>query len=192
MKPYRILSGFAAPAAGAAGGLGTFGSIAGLGLSLVGQMMNFQAQSAAAEAQAEMQRRAEEQRIQALRLEQQGLRQRQMEEQEKIAREQFAASLQNKQQKAQAEAAAASAGVTGPSVDALVNEFDFRLGMFNEASLRQKQILDRSTTLDLKGAGQQFTSDMVRIQQPIARPSAFGLALGIGSTLLDSKLFDKK
>lgn len=192
MNTIRYCCGFIAPvAAGAGSGLSTAIGVAGLGLSLVGTVMNYQAQQAAAEAQAEYQRRQMEQRQKALALEQQTLRIQQQEQQESLAREEFQGQLEGRRERASLEAAAASAGVTGGSVDAIVQEFDLKMGMYNESIDRQHEILNRSTELELEGAGQQFQTDAAAINRPIARPSAFGLALGLGSTLLNSPVVQR-
>lgn len=151
-----------------------------IGLGVASGAMQYRGQKQAAKTQAIMQRRASEQeakrhlaQVSSMRTEQRF---------QKIAASQKLQANQRKAQQARATARVASgeAGVSGLSIDAIMNDYTRKEGQYNfsvEQNLRVQQI---NTALGLENAGQAYTSNMLRINQPISKAS-FGEAILTGA-----------
>ena len=147
---------------------------------------SFAAQSAQAKAQKSQQEQLGELEKQRYLTEASQVRQKQALEAEASALEQSKIQKEGRRQQATARTAAGEAGVTGLSADTLLNEYAAQEASLRSQANRQQQLNERYTEQSLEASrlGSQF--NMARINEPISRPSALTLALGIGSAGLDS------
>lgn len=110
------------------------------------------------------------------------LRIQQSENRESAARELDKAKRVNTRAKSSAVVAAGEAGITGNSVDALLNEYSAEFGRYSEATTRQTKMQDDSyadqATAMVTGAKQQNLS----IQAPIAGPNYAASAVNVASS----------
>mgnify|MGYP003131825459 CR=1 FL=1 len=151
-----------------------------IGLGVASGAMQYQGQRQAAKTQAIMQRRASEQ--ESKRYLAQVSAMRTQERFQKIEASQKLQANQKRAQEARATARVASgeAGVSGLSIDAIINDYTRKEGQYNfsvEQNLRVQQI---NSALGLDNAGQAYTSNMLRINQPIKKAS-FGEAILTGA-----------
>lgn len=171
----------AAPAAAATGattGL-SFETVLGGITKAASSMMAGQAQAQAAAAQAAYQQQLAEQRAQQNYEQQVALRQEQAQEDESISRKRLEAELKTRAAKSTALTAAASAGVSGPSVDALLSEYNIQSSMYLEGLERQRQLNEAITQQNITNIGQN-----VYIPAPVEQPSPMiGVLGGVNSFL---------
>jgi hypothetical protein len=158
---------------------------ASVAASVAAPVMSYVGQQQAAEAQAEYQQNMydmnKEIADQALASQYSGIAQRQSEEQRKASQEMQAISSQAAQARAIASASAAESGVSGLSVDMLMNDY-FRKE-YGFMTSTQEQL--RGTLFQLeqgkKGAASEYEGRVMGMTpQPVAYPSL--LATGIGVT----------
>ena len=80
--------------------------------------------------------------------------------------------------RATARVSAGEAGVSGLSVDALINDMTRQEADFRFATTQQQQMANTNRELQLRDAGLGFTNNMLRINRPIEQPNYLGAALG--------------
>lgn len=100
------------------------------------------------------------------------------------ARETEKARLATQRSKASAQVAAGQAGVSGNSVDALLQEYDAQLGQYTEATLRQKQLDDIATGDQIAATRTGANYQNLQINQPVARPAYLAEGLKLGGAAL--------
>jgi hypothetical protein len=122
------------------------------------QQAAFQAQSAAAERQRALQ-------------EQSSIRMRQAQEQEATARELEQVSRKSQEALARARVSAGEAGVSGVSVQALMDDYTRQEAGYRAATLRQQELRGVGTQLGLEQAGLASQQRLIGINQPISKPS---------------------
>ena len=171
---------------GALGGIfsGGLGKILGIGFSVIGQIAQAQSQNAAIAAQQEQQRQFAIQRNEALKLQQESIITKQAQSEEKGARERFAERRRLKTAQATAQAAASAGGVSGVSVDELLDDFALQTSFFIEGSTRQDEFQAQQANLRLRSATQQSQFDIFTNTPPLESPSFAGSALRIGQTII--------
>ena len=118
----------------------------------------YQAQSAAAERQRALQ-------------EQSSIRMQQAQQQEATARELEQVSRKSREALARARVSAGEAGVSGVSVQALMDDYTRQEAGYRAATLRQQELTGVGTQLGLEQAGLASQQRLIGIQQPISRPS---------------------
>lgn len=151
-----------------------------IGLGIASGAMQYQGQRQAAKTQATMQRRASEQeakrhlaQVSAMRTKE---RFQQMEASQKLQANQRRAQ----EARATARVASGEAGVSGLSVDAIMNDYTRKEGQYNFSVLQNQRVQQINSALGLDNAGQAYTSNMLRINQPIKKAS-FGEAILTGA-----------
>lgn len=111
------------------------------------------------------------------------------QEAESLARQGFIAGVESERNTATAKVSALESGVSGASVDSLLQEFAMQRGVFNESLIRQGQLnsIGTSERLESQRRGAAFSN----FQQatPITRPSM--LATGIRIATSASQAADK-
>ena len=135
------------------------------------QQAAYQAQAAAAERQRFLQ-------------EQTSLRMRQAQEQEAIGRELEQVSKKSQEALARARVSAGEAGVAGASVQALMDDYVRQEGGYRAALLRQQELGQVATGLQLEQAGFATQQRQIGINRPIARPDFLTTALSTASSAL--------
>lgn len=159
----------AAPAASSSGSL--FTSIfSGLSQVASGMMQQKAAQQAAGAQIAYQNQLADRQEAQNYE-QQVAIRQEQSQEEESINRKKIEAQLKTRGIKSTALTAAASSGVSGASIDALLSEYDVQSSMYLEGLERQKELDDAAATQNIVNIGQN-----VYIPAPVETPDS---SLGI-------------
>ena len=132
------------------------------------QQASFQAQSAAAERQRALQ-------------EQSSIRMQQAQQQEATARELQQVSKKSQEALARARVSAGEAGVSGVSVQALMDDYTRQEAGYRAATLRQQELTGVGTQLGLEQAGLASQQRLIGINQPINKPSVLGAVLQAGS-----------
>jgi len=128
------------------------------------QQAAYQAQAAAAERQRFLQ-------------EQTSLRMRQAQEQEAVGRELEQVSRKSQEALARARVSAGEAGVAGASVQALMDDYVRQEGGYRAALLRQQELGQVATGLQLEQAGFGTQQRQIGINRPINRPSGLVASL---------------
>ena len=128
------------------------------------QQAAYQAQAAAAEGQRFMQ-------------EQTSIRMRQAQEQEAVGRELEQVSKKSQEALARARVSAGEAGVAGASVQALMDDYVRQEGGYRAAILRQQELGQVATGLQLEQAGFGTQQRQIGINRPINRPSGLVASL---------------
>jgi len=129
------------------------------------QQAAYQAQAAAAERQRFLQ-------------EQTSLRMRQAQEQEAVGRELEQVSKKSQEALARARVSAGESGVAGASVQALMDDYVRQEGGYRSAILRQQELGQVATGLQLEQAGFGTQQRQIGINRPINRPSGLAASLG--------------
>lgn len=84
--------------------------------------------------------------------------------------------------RATARVSAGEAGVSGLSVNALINDLTRQEAEYRFANTQQQQMADTNRELQLRDAGLGFTNNMLRINRPIEKPDYLGAALSGAQT----------
>lgn len=164
--------------------MGAIMPILSFGFKAFSAISSFSAQNAAAEAQAQQQAEYARQRNEALKIQQESARLRQQQEEEGQARERFKVGLEADRAQGTARAAAAGAGISGRTVDSLLQDFDFQTQFFNEGSYRQEEFIGQQADIQTRANAQQSSFDIFANSPPIEKPSFAGAALRIGQSAL--------
>jgi len=135
------------------------------------QQAAYQAQAAAAERQRFLQ-------------EQTSIRMRQAQEQEAVGRELEQVSRKSQEALARARVSAGEAGVAGASVQALMDDYVRQEGGYRAALLRQQELGQVATGLQLEQAGFGTQQRQIGINRPIARPDFLTTALSTATSAL--------
>lgn len=114
------------------------------------------------------------------------LRQQEAQSRESAARENERARLAGQKSKATALVAAGEAGVSGNSVDALLQEYDMQFGQFREATLRQQKITGDAIGAQVHATQMGANNQGLSINAPIERPSWGVAGLRFASDALTS------
>ena len=122
------------------------------------QQQRYQAQAAEAERQRFIQ-------------EQSALRMRQAQEQEAMNRELGDISVKSREALSRARVSAGEAGVSGASVDALLDDYTRQEADYRVAITRQQELKDVNTGLALTDAGYRTMQNQIGINRPINYPS---------------------
>ena len=144
--------------------IGAIAGVASAGAGYIGQRQQakaqaaYQAQSAAAERQRALQ-------------EQSSIRMQQAQQQEATARELEQVSRKSREALGRARVSAGEAGVSGVSVQALMDDYTRQEAGYRAATLRQQELTGVGTQLGLEQAGLASQQRLIGIQQPISRPS---------------------
>ena len=125
-------------------------------------------------------------------------RQRQRQEQIAAAQKLQEGQTQAMEARATARVSAGESGVSGLSVDALINDLSRQEAQYNFSIQQQLQFQEQNTSNVLDAAGLGFTSNMLRINKPIPKTDYFSAALQGAQTGLSFQnaaskagLFDK-
>lgn len=105
------------------------------------------------------------------------MRVQQGQEQAAAAQRLQASSKKAREARATARVSAGEAGVSGLSVDALINSLTQQEAGFNFATDQQLQMNDVNRTMQLEQSGLGFTNNMLRINKPIEGPNYIGSLL---------------
>lgn len=133
------------------------------------------AQYAGQRQQAKQQRRYQSQAAEAERQrfiqEQSAMRMRQAQEQEAMNRELGDISVKSREALSRAGVSAGEAGVSGASVDALLDDYTRQEADYRVALTRQQELQNINTGLALTDAGYRTMNNQIGINRPINRPS---------------------
>ena len=144
--------------------IGAIAGVASAGAGYIGQRQQakaqaaYQAQSAAAERKRALQ-------------EQSSIRMQQAQQQEATARELEQVSRKSQEALARARVSAGEAGVSGVSVQALMDDYTRQEAGYRAATLRQQELRGVGTQLGLEQAGLASQQRLIGINQPISKPS---------------------
>lgn len=144
------------------------------------------AQFAGQRQQARQQRRYQAQAAEAERQrfiqEQSAMRMRQAQEQEAMNRELGDIALKSREALSRAGVSAGEAGVSGASVEALLDDYTRQEADYRVALTRQQELQNVNTGLALTDAGYRTMQNQIGINRPINYPSFLTAALGaVGS-----------
>ena len=149
-------------------------------------VMGFAGQNAAADAQADYQRRQMEANNLEASRKQAELRQKQAQEKEALSRKKLEAQRELRKGRSTATVSAAEAGVAGSSVDALLRDFSVQSSLYRESLLRQQQFTDTGTSLQIAGIEANTQGLNTRTNAPISRPSFASALFRVGGNVLGS------
>jgi hypothetical protein len=111
------------------------------------------------------------------------IRIRQDQEMQAKQNELFALQQRAKASMARSTVAAGEAGVTGTSVDLLLDDYYRQMGNYQYALTREQGFQDVATGLALQDAGMRSTQAQIGINRPINQPSIFEGIAGIASSV---------
>lgn len=152
----------------------------GLGVAQAGSQ--FIGQRQMANAKAEVQRRASAAERQRYLNEVSSMRVQQRQEQIAAAQRIQESTRKAREARATARVSAGEAGVSGLSVDALINDLTREEASYRFATNKQTQMNDVNRTLQLRDAGLGFQNNLLRINRPIEQPDYLGAALSGAQT----------
>ena len=157
-------------------------ALAGLALGAGSAGASFLGQRQQAKQQMAYQRQASIAEQKRAPQEQMSIRMRQGQEQEATARE--VNEITNKAREASATAlvSAGESGVSGLSVDALLNDYSRQGAAYRMGITRQQEMKDVQTGLALTDAGFRTVNNQIGINRPVSKPSFLEGALSIGSS----------
>ena len=138
--------------------------------------------------QAKQQRRYQSQAAEAERQrfiqEQSAMRMRQAQEQEAMNAELGDIALKSREALSRAGVSAGEAGVSGASVDALLDDYTRQEADYRVALTRQQELQNINTGLALTDAGYRTMNNQIGINRPINRPSFLTAGLGAAQSAL--------
>lgn len=182
----------------ALGALATGTSTAGASAALaatqaaVGASLTATVGSAAAGIIGQTQQARQQRKFQSIASQQEAIRAKQeatairiKQDQETQARqsELFAIQQRAKASIARATVAAGEAGVSGTSVDLLLDDYYRQMGNYQYALTREQGFQDVATGLALQDAGQRSVQNRVNINRPVNAPSFIEAATSIGAAI---------
>ena len=135
-----------------------------------------------ANAQEEVQRRSSAAERQRYLNEVSSMRVQQRQEQIAAAQRIQESTRKAREARATARVSAGEAGVSGLSVDALINDLTREEASYRFATNQQTQMNDVNRTLQLRDAGLGFQNNLLRINRPIEQPDYLGAALSGAQT----------
>jgi hypothetical protein len=145
-------------------------SVASTGASIHGQRVAAKTQRKVQENASIAERQRYLQEVSSMRLQQ-------AQEQEVAAQRLQNSSKRAREARATARVSAGESGVSGLSVDALINSLTQQEAGFNFATDQQLQMNDVNRTMQLEQSGLGFTNNMLRINKPIEGPNYLGSLL---------------
>jgi uncharacterized protein YlxW (UPF0749 family) len=175
--PVSISIGTALGATGSATAVGMVGATTALGVA--SSAASFIGQRRMARQQARYQARASEMERQRAMQEQSAMRMRQAQEQEAANRELADVSLKSREALAKARTSAGEAGVSGSSVEMLLDDYTRQEAAYRVGIGRQRDLQDVQTGLALTDAGYRTQMRQIDINRPIDKPSFLTGALSI-------------
>jgi len=178
--------------------------IIGLALGALGQVASFVGQNSAADAsvraqQENIRRQQAAERLQqqatlkAARIQQDQVRLREQQQQEQLGRKRFEEQRKSRRELGTAKAGAATAGVSGVSVDSLLLDFEQQNAFLQESIARQAQFVGVGAQSEVDSIRQQAEQGVIPAPVPVVQrpetPSGLSLGLGIGTSVLNSGIF---
>lgn len=142
-----------------------------IGLGIASGAMQYQGQRQAAKTQATMQRRASEMEGKRHLAEVSAMRTKERFQQIEASQKLQANQRRAREVRATARVASGEAGVSGLSIDAIINDYTRKEGRYNFSVEQNQRAQQVNTALGLENAGQSYTSNMLRINQPIKKAS---------------------
>lgn len=173
-----LTGGAVASTTAAAGTIGTMAALQGItaGAQFIGQRRQ-------AKAQAKYQEAASRQEAARLRQEQTAMRIRQDQEMQAKQSELFALQQRARASMASAQVAAGEAGVTGTSVDLLLDDYYRQMGNYQYALTREQGFQEVATGLALQDAEARSDQYTTQLMRPINQPSVLEGIAGIASSV---------
>ncbi len=156
-------------------------ALAGLALGAGSAGASFLGQRQQAKQQIEYQKKASAAERKRAKQEQLSIRMRQGQEQEATAREVNEITNKAREASATAMVSAGESGVSGLSVDALLNDYSRQEAAYRMGITRQQEMKDVQTGLALTDAGFRTVNNQIGINRPVSKPSFLEGALSIGS-----------
>jgi hypothetical protein len=151
---------------------------AGLAVGALSSGAQFMGQRQQAKQQRRYQAQAAEAERQRFIQEQSALRMRQAQEQEAMNKELGDIALKSREALSRAGVSAGEAGVSGASVDALLDDYTRQEADYRVALTRQQELQNVNTGLALTDAGYRTMQNQIGINKPINRPSFLTAGLG--------------
>ena len=158
----------------------------GLGLGIAQAGTQIQGQRQAAKAQSRAQAKASAAERQRYLNEVSSMRTQQRQEQVAAAQRIQASTKKAREARATARVSAAEAGVSGLSVNALIDDLTRQEAEYRFATTQQQQMTNTNRELQLRDAGLGFTNNILRINRPIEQPDYLGSALSGAQTGLST------
>lgn len=154
----------------------------GVGLGIAQTGAQIQGQRRAAKVQSRSQAKASAAERQRYLNEVSSMRTQQRQEQVAAAQRIQESTKKAREARATARVSAGEAGVSGLSVNALINDLTRQEAEYRFANTQQQQMVDTNRELQLRDAGLGFTNNMLRINRPIEKPDYLGAALSGAQT----------
>ena len=162
-----------------------------LAVTVVSTGANIHGQRVAAKTQRKVQENASIAERQRYLQEVSSMRMQQAQEQDAAAQRLQNSSKRAREARATARVSAGEAGVSGLSVDALINSLTKEEAGFNFATNQQLQMNDVNRTMQLQQSGLGFTNNMLRINKPSEGPNYLGALLSGAQTGMSMYSFGK-
>ena len=159
-------------------------ALAGLALGAGSAGASFLGQRQQAKQQLAYQRQASIAEQKRAQQEQMSIRMRQGQEQEATAREINEMSKKAREASATALVSAGESGLSGLSVDALLNDYTRQELAYNMGITRKQEMKDVQTGLALTDAGFRTVNNQIGINRVVSKPGFLEGALSIGSSAI--------
>jgi hypothetical protein len=151
----------------------------------------YQGQKAQAKVQEKMQLRASIQEQQRHLQEMTAMRTKERQEAISAAQQRGQITKQAREARATARVSSGEAGVSGNSVDALMNAFTQNEATALFSITQQEEFMDQNRALGITDAQMRTTGNLLRINKPIAKPDLFGAVLSGAQTGMSMYSFGK-
>ena len=148
-----------------------------MGLQAGAGVMQYKAQKQQAEQQKASQQAASMRELQRQQMAMGAERMQQADEETAMAQEKLKANREIQESISTTATAATEVNVAGTSVGLNIQDFEQKNAAYQASLDLQARMNDAATRLALENSGQQYVSNMVKINQPIAKPNALGIAL---------------
>lgn len=152
---------------------------AGLAVGALSSGAQFMGQRQQAKQQRRYQAQAAEAERQRFIQEQSALRMREAQEMEALHTEKFRVGIKGEETSSTAGVAADAAGVSGASVDHLLDNYTREVADYHFALTRQQELRNINTELALTDAGYRTTQNQIGIGKPVRQPHWLSGGLGV-------------
>lgn len=153
-----------------------------IGIALAQTAMSIKGQQQQAKTQQKVQERASAAETQRVLAEMSASRLRERQEMTSMAQKMQQAVVRGKEVRSTAKTSAAESGVTGLTVDSLINDLTREQGQYQFSLTQQAGFNAVNRNLGLDDAGMRSYNNQLRINKPINQPNYLGAALDGAST----------
>lgn len=161
-----------------------FIAVASLAVSAYSAGAQIDSQRRAANQQADYITANSKQNVKIAQAQSEQVREQQAQQNESTARDVQQNLIANRKAEDAAQVAAGQSGVTGNSIDVLLNDFKMQEGVYKESVLRQRQLNDAGAGMQIDTIRRNADASSISGSTPIAQPNYLAAGLQFGSQAL--------